>query len=186
MPVLLRLLNGLALLAWPFLVWLAVTHPQWRGVIALLAGVFGWRIWSLRRAQGAIGRIMLLLALVGTLLCLASLLLRSQHLLLWYPVVVNALMLLLFGGSLWSPMPLVERLARLREPELPPQGVGYTRRVTQVWCVFFIFNGSVALVTCLLNDVTLWTLWNGCISYVLMGMLMGGEWLLRQRMRNKA
>ncbi|MDI9224137.1 hypothetical protein QMZ30_24775 [Pantoea sp. EA-12] len=186
MPVLLRLLNAMALLAWPFLVWLAITHPQWRGVIVVLALVFGWRIWSLRRAQGAMGRIMLLMALVGSLLCLASLLLRSQHLLLWYPVVVNGLMLLLFGGSLWSPMPLVERLARLREPELPPRAVRYTRQVTQVWCVFFIFNGSVALIPCLLNNVTLWTLWNGCISYLLMGSLMGGEWLLRQRLRNKA
>jgi len=185
MPALLRLLNALALLAWPFLVWLAVTHPQWRGVIVLLALVFGWRIWNLRHAQGAMGRVMLLLALVGTLLCMASVLLRSQHLLLWYPVVVNVLMLLLFGGSLWSPMPLIERLARLREPELPPRAVQYTRRVTRVWCVFFIGNGSVALITCLLNDVTLWTLWNGCISYLLMGTLMGGEWLLRQRLRNK-
>ncbi|ORM68554.1 hypothetical protein [Pantoea rwandensis] len=185
MPALLRLLNALALLTWPFLVWLAVTHPQWRGVIVVLALVFGWRIWNLRHAQGAMGRVMLLLALVGTLLCLASVLLRSQHLLLWYPVVVNVLMLLMFGGSLWSPMPLIERLARLREPELPPRAVQYTRRVTQVWCIFFIGNGSVALFTCLLNDVTLWTLWNGCISYLLMGTLMGGEWLLRQRLRNK-
>jgi len=130
--------------------------------------------------------VMLLLALVGSALCLASLLLRSQHLLLWYPLVVNASMLLLFGASLWSPMPLVERLARLREPDLPPRAVRYTRRVTQVWCGFFIFNGSVALLTCLLNDVTLWTLWNGCISYLLMGTLMGGEWLLRQRIRKQA
>ena len=186
MTAFLRLLNGLALVAWPFLVWLAVTHPQWRGVIALLALLFGWRIWQLRHAQGAMGRVMLLLALVGALLCLASMLLRSQHLLLWYPVVVNGLMLLLFGTSLWSPMPLVERLARLREADLPARAVRYTRRVTQVWCGFFIINGSVALVTCLLNDLSLWTLWNGCISYLLMGTLMGGEWLLRQRMRNKA
>lgn len=184
--MLLRLLNGVALLAWPFLVWLTLTQPQWRGVTALLALLFVQRVWTLRRAAGPMARVMLLLALVGSALCLASLLLRSQHLLLWYPLVVNVLMLLLFGASLWSPMPLVERLARLREPDLPPRAVRYTRRVTQVWCGFFIFNGSVALLTCLLNDVTLWTLWNGCISYVLMGTLMGGEWLLRQRIRKQA
>ncbi|XXN64557.1 hypothetical protein ACRQ84_03130 [Enterobacter ludwigii] len=184
--MLLRLLNGLALLAWPFLVWLTITQPQWRAVTGLLALLFVLRVWRLRRATGPMGRVMLLLAVVGTALCLASLLLRSQHLLLWYPLVVNALMLLLFAASLWSPMPLVERLARLREPHLPPRAVRYTRRVTQVWCGFFIFNGSVALVTCLLNDVTLWTLWNGGISYLLMGTLMAGEWLLRQRIRKQA
>ncbi|MBA0037893.1 hypothetical protein HS962_16970 [Pantoea sp. BIGb0393] len=185
MCTLLRLLNGAALLAWPFLVWLTLTQPQWRGITGLLALLFVLRVWSLRRAAGPMGRVMLLLALVGTVLCLTSLLLRSQHLLLWYPLVVNVLLLLLFGASLWSPMPLVERLARLREADLPARAVRYTRRVTQVWCGFFIFNGSVALVTCLLNDVTLWTLWNGCISYLLMGTLMGGEWLLRQRIRKQ-
>ncbi|EJL90517.1 hypothetical protein [Pantoea sp. GM01] len=185
MRTLLRLLNGSALLAWPFLVWLTLTQPQWRGITGLLALLFVLRVWSLRRAAGPMGRVMLLLALVGTVLCLTSLLLRSQHLLLWYPLVVNVLLLLLFGASLWSPMPLVERLARLREADLPARAVRYTRRVTQVWCGFFIFNGSVALVTCLLNDVTLWTLWNGCISYLLMGTLMGGEWLLRQRIRKQ-
>ena len=173
MHQLLRLLNALALFAWPLLVWLALTHPQWRGVLILLALVFAARIWSLRQAQGALGRTLLLLALVGCLLCLAS-------------VVLRALLLLLFAGSLFSPMPLVERLARLREPQLPPRGVRYTRRVTQLWCGFFIFNGSVALTTCLLSNIRLWTLWNGCISYVLMGALMGGEWLLRQRMRRQA
>ena len=186
MRAVLPLLNGLALVAWPLLVWLAVTHPQWRGVLALLALLFALRIWSLRRAQGAMSRVMLLLALVGSVLCLASLLLRTQHLLLWYPVVVNTLLLLLFGSSLWTPMPLVERLARLREPQLPPRAVRYTRRVTQVWCGFFILNGSVALATCLINDIQLWTLWNGGISYLLMGTLMGGEWLLRQRIRKHA
>ena len=82
-------------------------------------------------------------------------------------------------------MPLVERLARLRDPNLPPSGVRYTRVVTRVWCGFFIFNGSVALFTVLRGDMHLWTLWNGMIAYILMGTLMAGEWLVRQRMIKK-
>ena len=31
----------------------------------------------------------------------------------------------------------IERIARLQHPDLPPEGVVYTRRVTQIWCVFF-------------------------------------------------
>ena len=183
MQLFLRLLNALALIAWPLLVWLAIVHPQWRGVMLVLALLFLARIWMLRRVSGAMGRTMLMLAVIGSSMCIISWLLRAWHLLLWYPVVVNGLMLMLFAGSLWSPMPLVERLARLREPALPLRAVRYTRRVTQLWCGFFIFNGSVALVTCLHNDITLWTLWNGGISYLLMGSLMGGEWLLRKRIR---
>ncbi len=95
-------------------------------------------------------------------------------------------MLLLFGASLWSAMPLVERIARLREPVLPPAAVRYTRRVTQIWCLFFIGNGSMALFTCLLGNLRLWTLWNGAISYLLIAALMGAEWCVRQRVRRKA
>jgi uncharacterized membrane protein len=182
----LRLLNVTALLAWPFLVWLALTYPQWRLLLLLLAVLFVLRGWSLRRAQSAMARSGLWMALIGSVLCLASWLLRGQHLLLWYPVVVNALLLLLFASSLWRGMPLVERIARLREPQLPARAVRYTRRVTQVWCGFFVFNGGVALMTCLLADLRIWTLWNGCISYLLMGSLMAGEWLLRQRVRKQA
>jgi uncharacterized membrane protein len=90
-----------------------------------------------------------------------------------------------FGGSLWSDMPLVERLARLREPRLPPEGVRYTRRVTQVWCIFFVFNGSMACLTALHGDMALWTMWNGMIAYLLIGALMAGEWLVRRRVMQR-
>jgi uncharacterized membrane protein len=78
---------------------------------------------------------------------------------------------------------MIERLARLREPELPPEGVAYTRRVTQAWCVFFVFNGTVALATALWASEAAWSLYNGVIAYGLMGLMFGGEFLLRRRMR---
>ncbi|MDQ9220959.1 hypothetical protein RF180_01305, partial [Escherichia coli] len=74
-----------------------------------------------------------IVAVVGIALCVASVLLKTHQLLLFYPVVVNAVMLAVFGGSLWSAMPIVERLARLQEPDLPEKGMRYTRRVTQIW-----------------------------------------------------
>ncbi|MDE8555447.1 hypothetical protein [Pantoea vagans] len=182
----LRLFNLLTLLAWPLLVWLALTQPHWQGLFWLLALLFSLRWLQLRRQQNAMGAVMGWLALLGALLCVSSQLLRAQHLLLWYPVAVNLTMLLVFAASLRSAMPLAERIARLREPELPAAAVSYTRRVTQVWCLFFIGNGSMALLTCLNGDLRLWTLWNGGISYLLIAALMGTEWLIRQRVRRKA
>ncbi|PLR37341.1 DNA gyrase subunit B [Chimaeribacter californicus] len=173
----------LTTLAWPFLVWFSLTHPGYRALLPLLACLF------LVRALACVGRrevmkgLTMGLALAGCLLSAASLLLGRAHLLLWYPVVVNVALLALFGGSLLTAMPLVERLARLRQPYLPPEAVRYTRRVTQVWCGFFMINGSVALATCLRGHLNEWTLWNGAISYLLMGILMGGEWLVRRRVQ---
>jgi uncharacterized membrane protein len=82
-------------------------------------------------------------------------------------------------------MPVIERLARITEKNLPPAGVRYTRRVTQVWCIFFIFNGSVSLLTCLVGNVHWWTLWNAMVSYLLMGLLFACEWLVRQRVKRR-
>ncbi len=111
--------------------------------------------------------------------------LKTHQLLLFYPVVVNAVMLAVFGGSLWSAMPIVERLARLQEPDLPEKGVRYTRHVTQIWCGFFIINGGIALFTALYADMSLWTARNGMIAYLLMGTLMAGEWLVRRQVMKR-
>ena len=100
-----------------------------------------------------------------------------------YPALVNAAMLLLFGLSLRFPPTAVERLARLQEPDLPPEAVAYTRRVTQMWCGFFILNGGIAVITALWSSERVWALYNGLIAYVLMGALFAGEWLVRQRVK---
>ncbi|WP_240433603.1 hypothetical protein [Solimonas sp. K1W22B-7] len=100
-----------------------------------------------------------------------------------YPVLVSTALLLVFGISLWHPPSIIERLARLREPQLPPSAVAYTRKVTLVWCTFFVVNGSIALATALWAPDAVWALYNGLLSYLLMGLLFAGEWLVRQRVR---
>jgi len=96
-----------------------------------------------------------------------------------YPVLVNTAMLSAFGYSLIFPPLMVERLARLREPELPPEAIGYTRRVTQLWSVFFALNGAAALITALWASPAIWWLYNGLIAYLLMGLLFIGEYFTR-------
>jgi uncharacterized membrane protein len=100
-----------------------------------------------------------------------------------YPVLVSAAFLAAFTYSLAVPPTVIERLARLSEPDLPPAAIGYTRRVTQVWCVFFVINGSIALGTALWASEAVWSLYTGVISYVLMGLLFGAEYLVRLRFK---
>ncbi|MDE2406773.1 MAG: hypothetical protein KGL91_02790 [Xanthomonadaceae bacterium] len=100
-----------------------------------------------------------------------------------YPVLINGVLLLVFGSSLCFGPPVIERLARLRTPDLPPHAVAYTRRVTQVWCGFFLFNGSIALGTALWASERVWALYNGLIAYGLIGTLFAVEWLVRQRVK---
>lgn len=175
------LLTGILLLAWPFIIWFGLAHNSLQGLLPLMALMLFLRFRQTRRRAGALSVVTQIVAVAGMTLCIASYLLKTHQLLLFYPVVVNSVMLAVFGGSLWSRMPIIERLARLREPDLPERAVRYTRRVTQIWCAFFIINGGIALFTALHGDLSLWTAWNGMISYLLMGTLMAGEWLVRQR-----
>lgn len=173
------------LLAWPFLIGFGLTHNSLHWLLPLMALLLVLRLRQARRLTGPMRYVIQCVALAGIALCAASYLLKAHQWLLLYPVVVNLVMLVVFGGSLWTSMPLVERLARIREPLLPPAGVRYTRRVTQVWCGFFIGNGAIALFTVIHGDMHLWTLWNGLVAYLLMGSLMAAEWLVRQRVIKK-
>ncbi|MDH6163685.1 putative membrane protein [Leclercia adecarboxylata] len=169
------------LVAWPFLIGFGLMHNSLHWLLPLLAVLLLLRFRQARHNAGPMRYAVQTVALAGIALCTASYLLKAHQWLLFYPVVVNLVMLAVFGGSLWTTMPIVERLARLREPNLPPSGVRYTRVVTRVWCGFFILNGGIALFTALRGDMRLWTLWNGMIAYILMGALMATEWLVRQR-----
>jgi uncharacterized membrane protein len=101
----------------------------------------------------------------------------------FYPVAINLAVFLLFFSSLFARMPVVERIARLREPELPPEGVRYTRVVTQVWAAFLAVNTVVASWTALYASDWVWAAYNGGVAYLLMGALFAGEYLVRRRVR---
>jgi uncharacterized membrane protein len=180
-----RLATGAIILAWPLLVSFGLTHNGLHWLLPVMALLLLARLLLVRKQPGPMRRVLQSVALAGIALCVASSMLKAHQLLLFYPVVVNAVMLAVFGGSLWSAMPLVERLARLTEPNLPPAGVRYTRQVTRIWCLFFIVNGLIALLTALQGDMRLWTAWNGVIAYLLMGSLMAGEWLVRRRLMKR-
>jgi uncharacterized membrane protein len=126
------------------------------------------------------------MAVAAIAFCLLLALLDSPLLLRWYPVLISSFMLALFGLSLKYGPPMVERLARLSEPDLPDKAIRYTRQVTIAWCVFFLCNGLLAAALTLWAPLSWWTLYNGLISYGLMGLLFAIEWLLRQRVRGRA
>lgn len=170
-------LLALVALAYPLIVYFSLSRLEPRWLALLLFGLALMRLAVRRTAVtwGCAGGALLLAMFSG--IGNAWLPLKL------YPVGANAVMLVLFAASLAHPPSAIERLARLREPDLPPVAVAYTRRVTQVWCLFFAFNGALALVTALWASSAVWTLYNGFISYCLIGALMAAEWLIRRRVR---
>jgi uncharacterized membrane protein len=138
--------------------------------LRMLTVDWAWRSWA-----------------VGTLVLLALAVWTNAFLpLKLYPVMVSATLLAVFAYSLIVPPSMVERLARLREPDLSTSAIWYTRRVTQVWCLFFLFNGVLALITALWASAAVWTIYNGFIAYLLMGLLFAAEYCVRGHFKRRA
>lgn len=120
----------------------------------------------------------ILIALLA--LCVVTFATNSEALLRLYPAAMAFGVLALFALTLSHPPSMIERFARLRQPNLPPEGVAYTRRVTIVWCGFLTLNGLFATWTAFYASREVWLLYNGLLIYVLMGLLFVGEWLYRR------
>ncbi len=102
-----------------------------------------------------------------------------------YPVLISLSFAALFGYSLLKPPPMIERIARAMEGELDAHAIRYTRHVTEAWVVFFLLNAALSLWTALYASLEIWTLYNGLISYLLIGGMFGGEYLLRQFVKRR-
>lgn len=139
-----------------------------RHQVKTVLGSLAWPDWA---------AIVLLLGLA-----LAAALSNSELLLRLYPAGVNLGFFMVFFRSLYVPPTMIERFARVQTSVLSPEAVAYTRRVTQVWCGFFILNGALAVYTALATSRKVWALYNGGIAYALMGLLFGAEWWTRRRM----
>ncbi|WP_245550190.1 hypothetical protein [Vreelandella jeotgali] len=108
----LRWLLAPLMMAWPLLIWwLHGLVGSWPLLIAG-AGLLAWRFPEARLLAAVAAAGLILLGLVG----------EAEWGVRAYPVAINAVMLTLFTTSLWQGPPIIERLARLREPDLPPAG----------------------------------------------------------------
>jgi uncharacterized membrane protein len=168
-------------LLYPLLVYVSLPYAPPFALIAVGFALIGLRLWGVRRdstvvvwglalAPAAIG--------IGLLLVVAPVFAVKA-----YPAMISAAIAGVFGASLIWPPSAVERIARIREPALSPAGQLYTRRVTQVWTVFLLANTAISAAVAVWGTVAQWTLWNGLISYLLMGALFTGEFALRRFVR---
>jgi len=100
--------------------------------------------------------------------------------LLLAPSFVNAALFTSFGLTLVRGEPMIERFARAQVvAELSQEEIAHCRRMTWLWCAFFLLNGSVALWLALVGNLEAWTIYTGIVSYILIGGLLAGELLYR-------
>lgn len=100
--------------------------------------------------------------------------------LLLTPALVSFALLLAFGLSFRKPETVIESFARAQLGSLATEERSYCRRVTAVWCAFFLVNGTLACQLALAGPKETWALYTGCLAYVLMGLLFACEFVYRQ------
>ena len=175
------------IVAYPLLVYFGLEHLDTRFVALIIIGLALLRLFVGRNVQVLSSlmphaRIVVVMLLIFGALTFAA---DRASLLQYYPVAMNLLMFLVFFVSLLRPPSVIERIARITTPDLPDAGISYTRKVTMVWCVFFVFNGSMALYTTLSTSLGFWAIYNSMISYTLMGVIFCGEYLVRRVVKRK-
>lgn len=110
---------------------------------------------------------------------------NSETFLRFYPVIVGLTLLGAFCFTLIKPPTMILRFAVLQDKTLPdslefPSIQRYCKKITIIWCLFFVCNTSIAAYTTFFTSRLVWSVYNGFISYLLIGILFFGEMLVRR------
>ncbi len=169
----LNLAGLLAVIAYPFAIYFGLGRFSPRIMIAGLLALLGLRMY--RSPQGR-GRLPYLVGGLGVVIIAA----RSPSVgLRAYPILISLTLASVFAYSLLRPPTIIEQIARMRRPRMPPRIVAYLRNVTIVWTGFFLLNAAISTATVVSGSIKLWTLYNGFVSYLIIGAILAGELLLR-------
>lgn len=182
-PWVVRILVGAVFVSYPVVVWIGLRERSPRLIAAVLLCVMApLAVWRLRRSNREALRGLAIVPVATVVVLSLSAALDAGGLLLAVPVVINTIFLAVFGATLRrGSMPMIERFARLQEPDLTPEQQAWCRLWTVIWCVFFVANATTALVLALAAPLAWWATYNGLIAYVLIGILFAVEWTLRRR-----
>lgn len=171
----------IAIAFYPLIVYFGLTHLSPNFIAVLLLSLIAFRFGVLLPAERPV---LLPVILIFAVYSIVAAVLGSAKMLLYYPALVNGCLCVVFMNSLRHGEPLLLRIIRARGWPISAHGPMYLRRLTAVWGGFFILNGAISLWT-ISESIEVWTLYNGFISYLLVAVLILGEWLFRRHYKRR-
>ena len=168
-------------ISYPFIIFfgIKVLPPSFFGLI--LVGLLAMRFGVLLPDE----RLILLPVLLGLLVyAIILVVLDSTSMLLFYPALVNFILCTVFANSLRYKESLLLRIVRARGVTISEYAPRYLYRLTAIWACFFVVNGIISVWTISL-PMEAWMLYNGLISYFIIGLLFGGELLFRRHYKKQ-
>ena len=177
----LRLGLGLLIAAYPLAIYFLIDRMDPLFWICALGVLFALRLSTvkLRRPQLCAA----LFAIV--VFCVVAALDRQLTVLKLYPVIINLILAIYGLYTLVHPPSAIEKFSQWMGMAVEGPAVPYTRRLTLVWVIFFVLNAAAAAYTALWEQTEVWAIYNGFISYLLMGLLLVLEYPIRLLYRRR-
>ncbi|MFC4701783.1 hypothetical protein ACFO4O_16650 [Glaciecola siphonariae] len=178
----LSLLIAALLLSYPFVVYRFVEtiEPMVFAAVLFIAGLLRFLVLGKTRQ----GSDYLILIAVG-FFCACVVIINSEQILKFYPVLMNVAIGTLFITSLKNEHCLIEKFAHLSKKKPPPEAKGYLRSLSLAWGLLLITNGIVSAYTAWYTSLAFWALYNGVLSYVLIALFAACEYLYRGHYKRK-
>lgn len=145
-------------------------------VLALLLGSTAVRIMGTRSLRGPL---VLQAGAVGLILG-TGYVLKDPFYMKLVPTFIAVSASLNFFFSLRK-TPIIESLARMQKPDLPPDEVRYTRKVTHLWGWAMAADAVICLAAALQGSLRLWLVLCFPVSYALIGIVFSSEYVYRKR-----
>lgn len=79
-----------------------------------------------------------------------------------------------------SSTPLIEHFARMVKPELRPAELAHCRTWTRIWGFYLLALAALGLALARWATLTVWTVYVGIVSYVLVAALFAIEYVIRK------
>lgn len=106
-------------------------------------------------------------------------------LLKYYPAVVNFGFFAVFFSSVFQKYTVIQKIAMASEGDnIKPWVLDYTRKLTYIWSAFMFINFIIAAAT-IFMPYKIWAVYNGFISYMLVGGFFVIEYIIRLNFKRK-
>jgi uncharacterized membrane protein len=171
---------ALAVASYPFVLVAGLDHLAARtisaGALAILLAAFAFSGTGRKRL------VSLLIRRFGILLVLLAIATATDEpvLLKLLPSLTSLWLLATFALTLRERHSMVEQFAIASHEAFPDFLLPYCRRVTWVWCGFFLANAIAGIVLAIAGTPRAWALYTGALSYVLVGLLAAGEYVFHK------
>ncbi len=174
-----KILDVAIWILYPLIVFCGLTYFDVRLTAIVLLLFAGRRFIVLLVSHRSTSRIVLIQAILMATIIAGAAASGSAFVLHVTPFVVSLTFIAMFALSLRN-TPLIERFARLQEPDLPPEKVVYCRNLTTLWVGILALNSTLLLVASLCRDDAVWAILVGPVSYGMLGLVFAIEYPFRK------